>query len=62
MSKDNKAKTFIDQTALDNIKAEMPRMIELARIKAQIQRSNYLAYIEAGFDKKEALELCKDVK
>ena len=58
----NKAKTFIDQAVLDNIKKEIPRMIELARLNAQIKRAQYLAFIDVGFDKKEALELCKDVK
>ena len=58
---ENKAKTFIDQAALDNIVKEFPRMVELARLKANLQRASYLAYIDAGFDKKQALELCKDV-
>ena len=57
----NKAKTFIDQAALDNIKKEIPRMIELARLNAQVKRAQYLSFIDAGFDKKESLELCKDV-
>ena len=58
----DKAQTFIDQATLDNIKKQIPRMIELARLNAQVKRAQYLAFIDAGFDKKEALELCKDVK
>lgn len=58
----DKAQTFIDQAALDNIKKETPGIIAGARFKAKLKKAEYLAFIDAGFDKKEALELCKDVK
>ena len=50
----DKAKTFIDQAALDNKKIKKKHIIGL-------KQSAYLSFVDAGFDKKEALELCKDV-
>ena len=47
--------------AVISLKENMKAIIEVNVIKASLQRQAYLAYLEEGFTKEEALELCKDV-
>ncbi len=47
--------------AIGKLRDCMPGMIEYKRIMAKVQREAYLAYIDAGFTPKQALELVKDV-
>lgn len=40
----------------------LPARIEYQKVMAKLQREAYLAYIEQGFTKAEALELVKELK
>lgn len=40
----------------------LPARIEYQKVMAKLQREAYLAYIDAGFTPKQALELVKDLK
>ena len=60
---DNKAQTFIDQAALDNMNVSNVQLALFSNIESKVaKKSNYMTSLNTGFDKKEALELCKDVK
>lgn len=37
----------------------LPHLAQYTKLTAQLKRTQYLAYIEAGFDQAQALELCK---
>ena len=52
-------KLAADVTELRNL---LPARIEYQKVIAKLQREAYLAYIEQGFTKTEALELVKDLK
>jgi len=56
---ENKAKQYTQQAIIQNVLNDLPQIIESAKLQAKITRINYDAYIEAGFSKSEALELCK---
>jgi hypothetical protein len=41
------------------LRRNLPTLMENAEIIAALKRAHYLAYLKAGFDEKQALELCK---
>lgn len=45
--------------ALRAMAASMEAMVEYQGLQARITREKYLALVRAGFDEKQALELCK---
>ena len=45
--------------ALRNAQQMLPLMIELTQLEAKVTRAKYLAYVNEGFDVKQALFLCK---
>lgn len=47
------------KAAIDQLKRNLPAILENAKIVAEIKRANYLAYIEQGFSEHQALELIK---
>lgn len=53
-----------DKMAADvaELRTLLPARIEYQKVMAKLQREAYLAYIEQGFTKSEALELCKEVR
>ena len=59
---ENKAKQYTQQAIIQNVLNDMPQIIESAKLTAKIMRINYDAYVDAGFSKSEALELCKTHK
>lgn len=46
------------KAALENLKRQMPMLIEHAQLVAKIRRASYQALIEAGFTEAQALDLC----
>lgn len=44
--------------SLEQLRQVLPKMIEMNQLTARVKRENYMALIEAGFDEKQALELC----
>jgi hypothetical protein len=46
------------KAAGDQLRRNLPTLIENARAIAQLRRASFLAYLEAGFDERQALELC----
>jgi hypothetical protein len=46
------------KAAGDSLRRNLPTLIENARPVAQLRRAVFLALLEAGFDEKQALELC----
>lgn len=47
--------------AIENLKRELPNMIEMGKVMAEIRKANYDACIEQGFTPEQALELCKNI-
>lgn len=46
------------QATIERVKRDMPKHIEYMKIMGKLYREQYLALIEAGFNEKQALELC----
>jgi len=47
---------------LEQLKRDVPDMVASNREIAKILRAKYLALVETGFTKKEALKLCKKME
>ena len=47
--------------ALRNAQQMLPLMIDFVQLEAKVTRAKYLALVNEGFDKEEALFLCKSV-
>ena len=45
--------------ALEKVKRELPVMIQMASITAQIRKAHFDAHVKIGFTEEQALELCK---
>ena len=45
--------------AVKNMLENMPALMEFERVNARLTRAKYLALVEQGFTKDEALALCK---
>lgn len=52
-------KKMVMRQELQNLKDNLELQLEFQSVFAQIARSKYLALIESGFSKEEALILCK---
>ena len=50
---------IITKKALDQMKIDLPGMLEYIIIMAEMTKAKYDAMIDQGFTKEEALELCK---
>lgn len=44
---------------LEQIIRELPDILAFSRIKAEMCRSDYCAYLDQGFTEEQALELCR---
>ena len=47
------------KNAIEIMEEQLPHLIKLAEINAKLAMAKYSAYRKAGFDEKQALELCK---
>lgn len=47
------------KAAVDAMRRNMPTMIEYGKMTAHLRWETYNAYLEAGFNPDQALELCK---
>lgn len=47
------------QSAIDNLRKEMPEILEMIALKAELQSVHYDECIKQGFNEDQALELCK---
>ena len=45
--------------ALKELRAALPQMMETASLIAQYRRTQFQAYVKAGFTEAQAIELCK---
>lgn len=44
---------------LEQMIRNLPLILEYSKIKAEISRSDYLAYIDQGFTEEQSLDLCR---
>lgn len=44
--------------AVRNLRENMPALLEMAQLNAQLNRAKYLALVKEGFTEAQALELC----
>lgn len=44
--------------AVRNLRENMPALLEMAQLNAQITRAKYLALVKEGFTEAQALDLC----
>lgn len=47
------------ESAVQDLKRNLPAMIEHAKLLARIKRAAYLEYVNQGFTEQQALELAK---
>ncbi len=47
------------KAALKNVIAHLPEILEYSKVRAEICRADYLAYLEQGFTEEQALTLSK---
>ncbi len=64
MSKDNVkalpgANLNAQAAAMEQLKRNMPELIKVLPVIAELRMKNYLAHLEKGFTEDQALELCK---
>lgn len=45
--------------AIEQLKRNMPEIVGLLPVIAELRMKNYLAHLEKGFTEDQALELCK---
>ena len=45
--------------AVEQLKRNMPELIKVLPVIAELRMKNYLAHLEKGFTEDQALELCK---
>jgi len=56
---DNEKHQFELAQAVKNMRDNLPAFLELAKLQAIQMRYKYLALLDSGFDKEQALILCK---
>jgi len=44
---------------LENLIKHLPEILKYSKVRAEICRSDYLAYVNQGFTEEQALELCR---